>query len=414
MSSRFCFLSFSLVSHCDFGGMSYVRTAAELLRRGHDVRWVFSRGQRDFHQETAEAVVSKHGIPVARGRLMDLVLSAKGGRRDLAARAHLLGRFFEEQAFDCIVVDRSCILGPFAAAAAGRPWAIVGNDGRKWTYADVAVPGGSPASDGMVKTTVPGSWLNPRLAEAKRIVLGENGTNVDADSIYATSPYLAISFFPRSYFEGFGNLPIPGHSHFLGSGPHPASEAERNTVLVTFGNTFEGRTVNPVVEAVRRVATTISSHFLILTGRSDGTQMLQRRLGDVPNIEVRDFVYYDEAYRTAAVALGHGGVSHIWYALREGIPLIAIPSRREQVFGAQRVEELGVGKAVYMTAESLDQLGPEPFVEALASAIPSVLADPGYREQAAAYCDSMVSGGGVATAATLLERLASEKAPVVV
>ena len=50
--------------------------------------------------------------------------------------------------------------------------------------------------------------------------------NVNLKSYWATSPYLNLSFFPRSYYQCDTEQEIPVHSHFLGSGVASQKEIE--------------------------------------------------------------------------------------------------------------------------------------------------------------------------------------------
>ena len=68
--ARFCFVSYAQPGHLDFGGMSYVRTAVELKKRGHEVEWqlsfypILSRYQREDHFIRASKIVKSFKINV--------------------------------------------------------------------------------------------------------------------------------------------------------------------------------------------------------------------------------------------------------------------------------------------------------------------------------------------------------------
>ena len=75
----------------------------------------------------------------------------------------------------------------------------------------------------------------------------------------------------------------------------------------------------------------------------------------------------------AALVVTHGGHGTVVKALAAGVPLVVLPHGRDQADNAVRVTERGAGLKLARTAQP----------SAIAAAVRSVIADPGYRAAAA-------------------------------
>ena len=407
--ARFCFVSLANVAHCDLGGMSFIRTAEELMRRGHEVEWVFSRRHKAAMQLRAEEFVERHAIPL--GEPDDLILSVRGTPRQIVDSALALQDYVEAGAFDCMVVDRMCAVAPFSAYGAGTPWAVVGTDGRDWSSGPVDSRDGRGA-----RGRLPGRQRVAKLETVSRYISRNDFPRPSTEGRWASSPFLNISFFPRAYYENGGTTALPDHSHFVGSGAyHPPLEA-RTEVLVTFGNTFDPSLRIQVAEELRTFLEASDTPVTMLTGKPEVTAEMTRILNGSPNLTIQAWVAYDEAYRTALAVVGHGGTSHLWYGMREGIPLIAVPATGDQVYGAMQAERMGIGRAALPAVDATG--GPREASRHLgagdlAQTIRAVLEDSEWAHAAAAVSQTMRAGGGVPASANLLERLAHERTPLI-
>lgn len=83
-------------------------------------------------------------------------------------------------------------------------------------------------------------------------------------------------------------------------------------------------------------------------------------------------------------------------ALVHGLPVVTVPLGSDQPWHGANTTRLGLGETAAF---------PEATPEQLASALTTVLADPGYRERAAAYSDELRALPSEADAATRLVEL---------
>ena len=90
-------------------------------------------------------------------------------------------------------------------------------------------------------------------------------------------------------------------------------------------------------------------------------------------------------------------------ALVHGLPSVLIPMGADQPLNAARCEALGVARV-------LDAVGATP--ETVREAVSTVLADPTYWRAAERLRDEIAALPGPAHAVALLERLATEKRPL--
>jgi UDP:flavonoid glycosyltransferase YjiC (YdhE family) len=97
-------------------------------------------------------------------------------------------------------------------------------------------------------------------------------------------------------------------------------------------------------------------------------------LSDVPhNFFVVDYAPGSQLLQRSDVMVCHGGNGTIYQAMRQGVPIVGIPTMHDQEFNLDRVEALGIGI-------HLSELKFRP--EHLSAAIERVLADSSYRSNA--------------------------------
>jgi len=105
-----------------------------------------------------------------------------------------------------------------------------------------------------------------------------------------------------------------------------------------------------------------------------------------------------------AVVLTHGGYGTIMACLSLGVPMVVLPVNADQPRNARRCADLGVGRVV----------GPDDRTPAaIRAATRAVLRDPSYRANAVQIRDEMTAMPGPDQAVALLERLASDRMPLI-
>ncbi|HTE62607.1 MAG TPA: methyltransferase domain-containing protein, partial [Solirubrobacteraceae bacterium] len=109
-----------------------------------------------------------------------------------------------------------------------------------------------------------------------------------------------------------------------------------------------------------------------------------------------DATPYDWLFPLLAAVVHHGGAGTTAYALRAGVPSVAVPAMADQPFWAARIHALGVGPA------------PIPrnrlTAAALADAIRVAATDPGIRARSAALAERIAGEDGVGVAVAAIER----------
>ena len=92
------------------------------------------------------------------------------------------------------------------------------------------------------------------------------------------------------------------------------------------------------------------------------------------NVEVVSSAPHSAVLEHAAAVVTHGGHGTVIKALAAGVPMVVLPHGRDQLDNAVRVSSRGAGVKLKKTATSAQ----------IARAVSTVLADPAYRQSAAA------------------------------
>ena len=330
--AKFCFVSFAQPGHCDFGGLSYVRTAAELQTRGHEVQWVLSRHPREDLNVRARKIITSFRLHSE--EFAGLHIRSE----EVVAIAKNFARYLKSCKYDCMVVDRLCVGAVFSAHIAKLPWATAGTDGREWTKKSLR--------PFLNKGVFPGTWDASPISKTIRLLYGDDFPKPSDKSMWATSPFLNISFFPKAYYQDTQDFEHPKHSHFVGCGTVPEPIVENEYLLVTLGNVFNPSVRQKLLKILRPLIRELSIKVLFLAGNMDVANNIQQTFRHDSGVEIKEWLPYDQAYRGAVGVIGHGGTSHIWYGLREGKPLLAVPLKADQFYGALQLERLNVGRNV--------------------------------------------------------------------
>lgn len=406
--ARFCFVSLAHPGHCDFGGMGFLRTATELMRRGHEVRWVLSRPWLIHHYTRICNQLKKRGIPLE--NIGDLHLTVNSHKKDVYKSSRAFSSYLASEHYDCVVVDRLCIGAAFAAHGACIVWAVVGTDGRDWSHQRLRST--------LYKAVLPITAASPKVNFLQNDLCKGDFPMPSVHSDWATSPFLNISFFPRAYYEGVHAAALPTHSHFVGAGAIHEPLPVRDQLLITLGNSFNPVLRQHLIDIIRPVIRMGSIPTLILTGQEGVTEMLKGVFKDQINVTVKTWVPYDEAYRGMRVCIGHGGTSHLWYGMREGTPLLAIPFMGDQLYGGRQLERLNIGKNVlpfvlpWLSSRSLQRLGKigvRLHKDTFIKKFQDVLTNETMVENSLRLSRLMRMGGGVEASTSLIESLANKK-----
>jgi UDP:flavonoid glycosyltransferase YjiC (YdhE family) len=357
----------------------------------------------------ASKLVKNFGIPLE--NLGDFFLTAFDRYEDALRSVRAFEKYITSEQYDCVVVDRVCIGAAFAAHAARIPWAAVGTDGREWSYQRLRST--------LHRAMIPRARGPSKLSVLANELCREGFPKPSAQSNWATSPFLNISFFPKAYYENGQRSDLSSHSHFVGSGEAREPFPERKKLLITFGNAMNPFLRRKLVGIMRPMLTKLSIPTLVLTGEEALAKEHRDVFQDLPHVTVKAWVPYDEAYQGMRVVVGHGGTSHIWYGMREATPLLAVPLIGDQYYGGCQLERLSIGKTVPPwvlpwlpphVLRRLGNIGVHLSKRSFDSKIHDVLTDEMFLENSLQMSRVMRTGGGVEASASLLERLALNQA----
>ena len=410
--AKFCFISFAQPGHCDFGGMSYVRTAVALQNRGHEVQWVLSPHPQAQLNVRAQKIIRDSGLHFKE------FSGLHTRNKNVGESVKNFGNHLKSSKYDCVVVDRLCVAAAFSAHLAGIPWATAGTDGRDWMPKRLRSI--------FNKGVFPGSWNASPMNLIARSFHRDDFPKPSSKTMWATSPFLNISFFPKVYYQDKQGQEPPKHSHFVGCGATPEPLAQNSYLLVTFGNVFNPVVRQKLLKLLKPLIREFSINVLFLAGNRGVANSIRQSFRHNSAVEIKEWMPYDQAYREAVCVIGHGGTSHIWYGMREGKPLLAIPLKADQYFGAFQLERLNVGRNLVplvapwsihnMFRKSSHNSTPKDSVylskRKLSTVLHELLTDTAIQDSSIRLSRLMRRGGGIQASVSLLECLAKFQEPV--
>ncbi len=228
----------------------------------------------------------------------------------------------------------------------------------------------------------------------------EHGLPPDPE-LQMLSRYLVLSPFPPSYRDPAFPLPATAHSFSpLLAGNTAAPPSLTPTVYFTLGTVFNlecGDLFARVLAGLRDLAVDV-----VVTV---GPQIDPEELGPLPgNFHVERYIPQSLVLPRCSAVVSHGGSGSVLGALGHGLPMVLIPMGADQPLNAARCEELGVARV-------LDAVKATP--EMVREAVSAVLSDPTYRTGAERLRDEIAALPGPAHALTLLERLGTERRPLI-
>jgi UDP:flavonoid glycosyltransferase YjiC (YdhE family) len=217
--------------------------------------------------------------------------------------------------------------------------------------------------------------------------------------------YLHLAFVPPRWD---GDVVHPGTIHFIRyDNPDRPGETrpswldaprDRPLVLASLGTLMNG--LPGLFEAIIEAVADEPIEVVAAVGRDQDPV----RFGTPPpNVRIEAFVPQILVLEASTLFVAHGGFNGTKEALRLGLPLVVIPIGGDQPYTAERVEALGLGRAV----------GPsERDPGTIRSRIREVLAGDRFRRNAQAFAADMQALPPIEHAVALLEQLASDRRPI--
>jgi UDP:flavonoid glycosyltransferase YjiC (YdhE family) len=265
---------------------------------------------------------------------------------------------------------------------------------------------GVPHATVLVSAT--GAFVRPRLvAGPLDEVRAEHGLPGDP-GLAMLSRYLVLTPFPSSLRDPA--LPLPATAHHVrllatdtgrgeASPPWLARRGGVPRVYFTLGTVYNmesGDLFRRVLAGLRE----LPIDLIVTVGRD----LDPDELGPQPaNVRIERFMPQAALLPHCDLVVSHAGSGSVLGALAHGLPMVLIPIGADQPLNAARCEALGV-------AAVLDAVSATP--ETARAAVARVLADAGSREAAERIRDEIAALPWPEYAVTLLDRLASKRAPL--
>ena len=421
-SSRFLMVTW------DGGGnaASQLAVARRLIERGHDVRVLAHRSQREAVVAAGATFCPYEVAPEADSRRpeTDLIRDWEARTRHQAfvfARDRLLFgpalRFardvvaeHQREPADILCVDSLLIGGMLGGEAAGIPTVHMGH-----VVYPVQAPGVPPYGSGFLPARGPLGRLRDaafRTVSSRALLPGFRTLNAARaefglepmrgfEDLIERADLVLMLISPAFDFAAATTLPanvrytgaIPDARAGAWESPWPDDDA-RPLVVVSFSTNFADQ--RPLATRVMRALADQPVRVLVTTGPAlnlDGMTVPS-------NVVVRDFVPHAAVFPSARLVVTHGGLGTVMTALAAGVPLVCLPDGRDRFDNAARIVGLGAGvrAAPRTSARRLRRI--------IASAVHDVRLKRGAEEMAA----KLEREDGLGDAIAALEELAARPA----
>lgn len=250
-----------------------------------------------------------------------------------------------------------------------------------------------------------GSFIRPEvIAEPLHELRAEHGLPPDPD-LAMLSRYLVLSPVPPSYRDPA--YPAPATTHlFRPLVPAAAREpappwAGPRTVYFTLGTVFNTES-GDLFDRVLAGLAGLDANLIVTVGhRIDPAEF-----GPQPaHVRIEQYIPQAEVLPWCHAIVSHGGSGSIIGALAHGLPSVLIPMGADQPHNGDRGVALGVARV-------LDPVAATP--ESVREAATAVLTDPAYRQAAQRVRDEIAAMPPPEHTVSLLERLVTDKQPLVV
>lgn len=400
--TRFLFTSAPLTGHLDWGG--YLRTAAALVRLGHDVTWAsdpavapqvmaagvpFSAvGTTGWHFPPAlpADLSSTERATLRQQRAIDAWLDVREVRRGVAEIARIIESFRP----DVIASELYVTAAPLLAEKYEIPLVICG-----WPAQGTTLAGRTPPDAVSQVTEVALARLR-QLWERTQV----SGRYWPPGGFWPVSAQGHVVYFSHGWYGA--NAALLPYNQFVGglatapSGTSPdwlqALPTDRPLVLITLGSLFvhdEGFFL-----AAGPAVLHAGGCPIVATGSQDMADRLRQQLpGDAV---VQPWVAYDWLLPRLDLVIHHGGVGTTHAAIVHGVPQLIVPHAGDQANQARRAAAAGIGLTLAPAHLSSTQLVP---------VIGRLLSDPQWRERATVWQNEFARLGGVAQAARWMSHL---------
>ena len=307
---------------------------------------------------------------------------ARGAARD-RERASAVLVLCDEWQPDIVVCDEADLGVVVAAERLGLPYASVQS-----TASGSVVPSGVVAEQANQLRVEHGLPPDPGLEMLRR--------------------YLVLVPFPPRFRDPGSPLPPTAHAlrHVVpdlpldeSAFPWLASVSDSELVYVTLGTIFNqesGDLFERIVQGLRDLPVDV----VATVGRALDPEVLGPQ---PPNVHVERYIPQAQLLPHCRLVVSHGGSGSVIGALAHGLPMVVIPIGADQPRNAQRCRDLHVARVLHALEATPDRVR---------AATSDVLADPTYRLNAEGMRDEIAALPGPDHAVTLLERLATERQPL--
>lgn len=205
----------------------------------------------------------------------------------------------------------------------------------------------------------------------------------------------------------FGSPAIPASVHYAGpvlddpswaqpwSPPWPADDT-RPLVLVGLSSTFQNQV--GVLDSVVAGLATLPVRALVTLGPALDPSQVRGRSG-VGDVRIVSSAPHGAVLRGTAAVVTHGGHGTLMKALAAGVPVVVLPMGRDQNDSAARVVHRGAGIRLKPTAKPA----------AVAAAVRTVLAEPGYAAGARRIATAVEAGTGCVDVVEAIEAVTARR-----
>jgi UDP:flavonoid glycosyltransferase YjiC (YdhE family) len=405
---RILCLSAQLPGHLDWGG--YLSTAAELVRRGHEVLW--ASGVAVAEQVTG-AGVPFHPLletgwrwpppppltPEANAEPQSIQQQRQLRALDQWLETERVSRAVEEVGALAAQFEPEMILSEMFVAAAG----LVAEQ-RNVPFAVMGWP--APAAQKLTAPDVMVMAARKRLDDllARLSLAGVNWTSEGPPAL--RSPRLHLSYWSPSWFAGVavgeqtvhvgGLRPIARQQQADAALPSPE---DAPWVLITLGTSFN---VDPnFFIAAANAADQLGCLPLLALGAPLDAEWVQAITPRLPaSALLRSHLDFSAYLPHVAAAIHHGGAGTTHALVIHAVPQIVVPHAADQMRQAQGVMRSGVGHYIPAKEVTIARL-----VEMLAQLLPDRSPQRANAIALQAECDAL---GGVPAAADHIEQMTAE------
>lgn len=393
--TRFLFVSAPLPGHLDWGG--YLRTAAALVRLGHDVTWVSTptvAGQvaaagvpftpveaTGWHLPAPlpADVTSQQRAALRQQRAIDSWLNVE----EVARGVDALNRVVESFQPDLIASELFMTAAPLVAEQHGIPLVICG-----WPAQAMQITESSASAAGQVA-----GLAHARLEQLWDLA-GVSGRYWMNGGFWPVSVHGHVVYFSRGWYGD--NAALLPYNQFVGGqavspvGSPPAwlegIPTDRPLVLVTLGSLFTHD--ESFFLAASQAVLHLGGCPIVAAGNPELADRLKARAPG--GAIVQPWVPYDWLLPRLDLVIHHGGMGTTHAAIVHGVPQLIVPHAGDQANQARRAAAAGIGLTMPPAQASPNQL---------AAAVGRLLSDAQWRQRAGHWQNEFAHLGGVPQAA---------------